>query len=120
MQGWNDMVSKEATEEYTENLVNLAADLRGEFRFPWAEFVVGELGNGGEAKAGSGMEKFRNAQKEGVEKIEKAWFTRTSDFARPPELSPNTSHGHHWFGNAESYFLIGDALGRDMVRALNQ
>lgn len=120
MQGWNDMVSKEATEEYAENLVNLAADLREEFRFPWAEFVVGELGNGGKAKVGSGMEKFRNAQKEGVERIERAWFTRTSNFARPPELSPNTSHGHHWFGNAESYFLIGEALGRDMVRALNR
>lgn len=25
--------------------------------------------------------------------------------------SNNPAHGHHWFGNAESYFLIGDALG---------
>ncbi len=120
MQGWNDMISKEATAEYPENLANLAGDLRKEFGVPWAEFIVGELGNGGEAKAGSGMEKFRKAQQEGVEKIERALFTRTSQFARPPELSPNIGHGHHWFGNAESYFLIGDELGRDMVRALNR
>ena len=39
-------------------------------------------------------------------------------FARPKELSPNTGHGHHWFGNAESYFLIGDALGKAMVKLL--
>ena len=37
---------------------------------------------------------------------------------RPKELSPNITHGHHWFGNAESYFLIGDALGKAMVKLL--
>ena len=42
-------------------------------------------------------------------------FVKTSDFARPKEKSPNVGHGHHWFGNAESYFLIGDALGRAML-----
>ena len=36
---------------------------------------------------------------------------KTTNFAHPPELSPNLGHGHHWFGNAESYFLIGDAPG---------
>lgn len=120
MQGWNDMVSEEATAEYAGNLVNLATDLREEFKVGPVPFVVGELGNGGDAKPESGMGKFRKAQKEGVKKIERAWFTSTSGFARPPELSPNIGHGHHWFGNAESYFLIGDALGRDLVQALNR
>jgi hypothetical protein len=45
-------------------------------------------------------------------------FIKTTDFARPAELSPNTGHGHHWFGNAESYFLIGDALGEGMKKLL--
>ncbi|MDB4816905.1 sialate O-acetylesterase, partial [bacterium] len=31
MQGWNDMVSQEATAEYSKNLVNFVADLRKEF-----------------------------------------------------------------------------------------
>jgi hypothetical protein len=35
---------------------------------------------------------------------------------RPAKESPNVGHGHHWFGNAESYFLIGDALGRALLR----
>ena len=30
----------------------------------------------------------------------------------------NGGKGHHWFGNAESYFLIGDALGKGMKKLL--
>ena len=48
-----------------------------------------------------------------------AAFVSTTEFARPKELSPNVGHGHHWFGNAESYFLIGDAMGNAMVRLLS-
>ncbi len=32
------------------------------------------------------------------------------------EDSPNPGHGHHEFGNAETYFLVGDALGKGMVK----
>ena len=81
--------------------------------------VVGELGNGGPAKPGSGMERFREAQKRGVARIDHASFVVTHRFARPAELSPNKGHGHHWFGNAESYFLVGDALGRAMLDCLS-
>lgn len=116
MQGWNDMISQEATDEYAVNLRNLAADIRAELNSPQLPFVVGELGNGGPAKEGSNMAKFRAAQQRGTEKISNAFFVKTQQFARPKELSPNISHGHHWFGNAESYFLIGDALGKAAVR----
>ena len=46
-------------------------------------------------------------------------FVSTTAFARPKEQSPNVGHGHHWFGNAESYFLIGDALGKGMVELMD-
>jgi len=46
-------------------------------------------------------------------------FVKTTDFARPRDESPNVGHGHHWFGNAESYFLIGDAMGHAMKRLLS-
>lgn len=118
MQGWNDMISKEATAEYAENLVHLANDIRAELDMRDLPIVVGELGNGGPAKAGSGMEAFRNAQKAGTEKIAHAVFVPTSEFARDKDLSPNRGHGHHWFGNAESYFLVGEALGEAMVELL--
>ena len=118
MQGWNDMVSEPATEEYADNLVNLARDVRSEFELPKLPFVIGELGNGGPAAEGSGMQKFRQAQKLGSERIADARFVVTHPHARPAELSPNRSHGHHWFGNAESYFLVGDALGNAMLELL--
>lgn len=115
MQGWNDMVSRDAVAEYEDNLVNFATDVRAEFRLPELPFVVGELGNGGPAEAGGGMHAFREAQRRGVERLARAVFVPTQEFARPKDLSPNVGHGHHWFGNAESYFLIGDALGRAML-----
>ena len=39
-------------------------------------------------------------------------FVATHEFVRKPEDSPNPGHGHHEFGNAETYFLVGDALGK--------
>jgi len=32
--------------------------------------------------------------------------------------SPNPGHGHHEFGNAETYLLVGDALGKGMLELL--
>ena len=47
-------------------------------------------------------------------------FVKTTQFARPADQSPNVGHGHHWFGNAESYFLIGDALGHAMLELVER
>ena len=73
-------------------------------------------------KAGGGMLELRKAQAAAAAspKLGKGTvaFVKTTPFARPKELSPNVTHGHHWFGNAESYFLIGDALGKAMVKLL--
>jgi len=33
-------------------------------------------------------------------------------------MSPNPGHLHHWSGNAESYFLIGGALGKAAVQMI--
>lgn len=116
-QGWNDAFGPdEAKAEYDQNLVNLINDVRKEFKSPNLPVVVGELGNGGE-KAGKGILAIRNAQAAAVSRPEfkgTVVFVKTTDFARPAEQSPNKGHGHHWFGNAESYFLIGDALGKAM------
>jgi hypothetical protein len=116
-QGWNDAFGSDAAKaEYEQNLVNLINDVRKEFKSPKLPVVVGELGNGG-AKAGKGILAIRKAQAAAVSRPEfkdTVIFVKTTDFARPAEQSPNRGHGHHWFGNAESYFLIGDALGKAM------
>ncbi len=119
MQGWNDMCDPKAIPEYDRNLINLVKDLREEFQTPDLPIVIGELGNGGPEARGN-MVAFREAQKRGAEQITNAAFVITHDFSRDPQESPNVGHGHHWFGNAESYFLIGDALGKGMVRLIEE
>jgi DUF1680 family protein len=119
-QGWNDMFNQAARDEYEANLVNLIKDLRAEWKVPNLPVVIGELGNGG-PKASANMLAIRKAQAAAAAHPEfkgTVTFVSTTDFARPAEESPNTGHGHHWFGNAESYFLIGNALGEGMKKLL--
>ena len=117
-QGWNDMIDDQATSEYETNLKNLIADIRKQFGTPDLPFVVGELGNGG-SKANQKMRAFRAAQASAAEYgLTNTAFVPTTAFARPAEQSPNVGHGHHWFGNAESYFLVGNALGKSMLNLL--
>lgn len=66
------------------------------------------------------MKKFRDAQRKGTESISHAVFVPTAAFARPADMSPNVGHGHHWFGNAESYFLVGDALGKGVLKLMTE
>jgi hypothetical protein len=119
MQGWNDMCDPKAIPEYDKNLVSLVKDLRKEFKSPNLPVVIGELGNGGPEASGN-MAAFREAQKRGAEQIDNAAFVITHDFWRDPQESPNVGHGHHWCGNAESYFLIGDALGKGIIKVIEQ
>ncbi len=119
MQGWNDMCTPEAIPEYADNLVNLIKDIRAEFKSPNLPAVIGELGNGGPDARGN-MAAFRKAQKAGAERIKTGAFVITHNFARNREQSPNKGHGHHWYGNAESYFLVGDALGKEILKLIEK
>ena len=119
-QGWNDMCTPAAVPEYEENLVNLIKDLCAELKTPYLPVVIGELGNGGREATGS-MAEIRKAQAAAAARPEfgnTVAFVETADFARDADASPCTGHGHHWFANAESYFLIGDALGEGMKELL--
>ena len=118
---WNDMGDEQARNEYAENLVHLINDVRREFHVPGLPVVIGETGNMGK-EAGQKMLEIRDAQAKAAAAITpegSAAFVSTTDFARPKERSPNVGHGHHWFGNAESYFLIGDAMGNAMLQLLS-
>jgi hypothetical protein len=121
LQGWNDMGDSEAVNQYEDNLVNLIKDVRKALKTPDLPVVIGELGNGG-PDVSENMLALRKAQAAAAAHGEfngTVRFVSTTDFARPAAESPNTGHGHHWFGNAESYFLIGHALGNGMVTLLD-
>ncbi len=119
--GWNDGVDpKNAVPQYEQNLVNLINDVRQEFNAPTLPVVVGEL-TGAWVDAPGAWNTLRMAQAAAAARPEfqgNVLFVETHDFVRRPEDSPNPSHGHHEFGNAETYFLVGDALGQGMKRLL--
>ena len=118
-QGWNDAFAPDDERaQYSEHLVHLIQDLRKELKSPALPVVVGELGNLAD-EAGKNLKIIRAQQKKGAADGRlggNVVFVPTTGFARPKDQSPNVGHGHHWFGNAESYFLIGDALGRAMLK----
>jgi len=119
-QGWNDMYNDQALSDYEETLAHLIDDVRAEWKLPKLPVVIGELGNGG-PKAGKNMLTIRAAQAATAKRKQfngTVGFVETTAFARPANESPNVGHGHHWFGNAESYFLIGDAMGKEMLKLL--
>jgi hypothetical protein len=120
-QGWNDGVdSKQAVPEYEQNLVNLIHDVRKEFKSPKLPIVVGEL-TGPWVEAPGAWSALRKAQAQAAARSEfqgTVLFVETHDFVRKPEDSPNPGHGHHEFGNAETYLLVGDALGQGMKKLL--
>lgn len=119
--GWNDGVDPDvAVPQYRHNLVNLIRDLRREFQRPQLPFVIGEL-TGPWVQAEGAWETLRQAQAAAAAEPEfrgNVVFVPTHDFVRDAEQSPNPGHGHHEFGNAETYFLVGQALGDGMVSLL--
>jgi hypothetical protein len=117
-QGWNDGCDPQhAVPEYEQNLVNLIHDVRRDVRAPELPVVVGEL-TGPWVDAPNGWAAIRAAQAAAAARLEfqgNVVFVPTHQFVRAAEDSPNPGHGHHEFGNAETYFLVGEALGRAML-----
>jgi hypothetical protein len=120
-QGWNDGVDpKYAVPEYEQNLVNLIRDVRTDLKSPDLPVVIGEL-TGPWVDAPGAWKTLRQAQAAAAARPEfkgTVLFVETHEFVRVPEDSPNPGHGHHEFGNAETYFLVGDALGKGMKKLL--
>lgn len=124
--GWNDFCDAKAVPEYERNLVNLINDVRKDLNSPKLPVVIGDL-TGPWLK---GAKDFPPAAL-AIKSSQKAaaatpafkgtvTLVETGDFVRKPEESPNPAHGHHEFGNAETYFLVGDALGKGMLKVLSK
>ncbi len=111
-QGWNDMYDEAAITGYSDNFAHLVGDVRKALHAPKLPVVIGETGNGKEALR---VEQARAGKRKDIQPVA---FAPTYAFHRPKEQSPNVGHGHHWFGNAESYLLIGRAMGEAMEKLL--
>ncbi len=120
--GWNDFCDLKLVPEYETNLINLIHDVRKDLKAPKLPVVIGEFTgpwrtDGEELPTEAAS--IRKAQEAAAARPEfrgNVLFVETRDFVRKAENSPNTGHGHHEFGNAETYFLVGDALGKGMLK----
>ena len=120
--GWNDFCDLKLVPEYETNLINLIHDVRKDLKAPKLPVVIGEFTGPWRTDSEelpTEAASIRKAQEAAAARPEfrgNVLFVETRDFVRKAENSPNTGHGHHEFGNAETYFLVGDALGKGMLK----
>ena len=110
---------------YEHNLAHLIKSLRSEFNAPKAPFVIATIGFGGWDMAGphkivadaqlavSGETGKYPAFKDNVKTVE------IRDFWKDADLSPR-NQDFHYNGNAETYMLVGDAMGRGMLELIKK
>jgi hypothetical protein len=119
-QGWNDGCSAGDVAEYERNMANFIRDVRRDLGVPGMPFVIGGSGFGGWGqtidrrlgvmKAQAAMEKY-DEFKDNVKYVE------TRSFFRDGPVSPRPIR-YHWCCNAESYYLIGEGMGKAMIELL--
>ena len=122
-QGWNDGCSKDMTAEYRKNMINFIKDVRKEFKVAKLPFVIantGMIGRGGkggiktqlcQTQLDIGNPKKTPEFKGTVTSVE------TRDFKKTKEESPS-GFGYHWNHNGESHYLVGEAMGKAMIKLL--
>ena len=119
-QGWNDRVNEKFTAEYEANFVHFIRDMRQALGAPTLPFVIAETGMTGPSESHPRALALMKAQAGVAERAEfrgTVAFVGTKAFWRPVEDSPN-NHGYHWNSSAETYYLIGEAMGGAMNRLL--
>jgi alpha-galactosidase len=122
-QGHKDQSAALAS-RYEQNLVRLIHSLRMDFQSPTAKFVLATgCGNPGtegfgkqiaEAQLSVDGDRGRYPDFKGnVQCVD------VRDLWRTPDQSP-VNQGHHYNHNAETYYEVGDRLGRAMVKLLEE
>ena len=117
-QGWNDGCSAPAVAEYEKNMANFIRDVRKDLGAPNLPFVIADSGFGGiNQRVGRrlGIVKAQNAVAAYDEFKGNVFTVKTPGFFRPPSESPSRQ-GYHWNGNALTYFLIGEAMAKAMLK----
>ncbi|MDX1683468.1 MAG: sialate O-acetylesterase, partial [Phycisphaeraceae bacterium] len=108
--------------DYEQHLVNLIRDLRKEFDAPEMRAVVATVGFNGH-DMGEDYRKIHAAQMAVGDPLQRPELAGTVasvdtlDFWRQQGYSPKGA-GHHYNHNAETYVLVGDSMGRAMVRLM--
>ncbi len=120
-QGWNDRVNDKFNAEYETNMVHFIRDIRKDLGVPALPFVIAETGMGGPEETHPRALSLMKAQAAVAEHKEfqgNVAFVSTRAFWRPREQSPS-GQNYHWNANAETYYLIGEGMGKAMKQLLN-
>lgn len=119
-QGWNDRVNQAYNDEYEKNMANFIRDIRRDLGAPKLPFVIAETGMSGVEETHPRALSLMKAQAAVAQYPEfqgNVAFVGTRTFWRPKEVSPS-GQGYHWNSNCETYYLIGDGMGRAMLKLL--
>ena len=114
-------ISDKFNAEYESNMAHLIRDIRKDLGVPALPFVIAETGMSGPEETHPRALSLMKAQAAVAEQAEfkgNVAFVGTQAFWRPKEQSPN-GQGYHWNSNAETYYLIGEAMGDAMKRLLD-
>ncbi len=120
-QGWNDRISDNFNAEYQSNMAHFIRDMRKALGVPKMPFVIAETGmNGPEEKHPRALSlmKAQAAVAEQPEFKGNVAFVGTKSFWREKDQSPS-GQGYHWNSNAETYYLIGESMGKAMIKLLS-
>lgn len=119
-QGWNDRINQSFNDQYEQNLANFIRDVRKELGVKELPFVIGETGQGGvdeqHPRAVSLMKAQANVATDDEFK-DNVRFVETKIFY---QSEPQHDGGYHWFGNAENFFNIGNAMGKALLDLLGK
>jgi len=119
-QGWQDGCGDASANEYETNMVNFIKDVRKDLGVPNLPFVIGGSGFGGWEQSIPRRLKIMQAQDAAAARPEfkgNVIYVETRDFFRDGPVSPRPIR-YHWCCNFESYYLIGDGMGKAMVELL--
>lgn len=121
-QGWNDRVNQAFADEYQSNMAHFIRDIRRDLGAPNLPFVIAETGMTGPEEKHPRALALMRAQAAVAEMDEfkgSVAFVPTQVFWRPVEVSPS-KQGYHWNSNAETYYLIGEAMGEAMRKLVGK
>ena len=126
-QGWNDGETDEYMNEYESNLYHLVDDIRAEFESPNLPVVIANSGHGGFELSNDGwvrgLQEVVSVAQENVACNDTIYggrvgFTETKQFYKEREDSPANAV-HHFHNNALTFLNVGNALGEEMILAIN-
>ena len=101
-------------------MIQFIQDVRRDLKEPDLPFVIAETGMSGPEEKHPRALSLMAAQKAVADLPEfkgNVAFVPTRDFYRPANESPS-GQAYHWNNNAETYYLIGEHMGRAMLRLL--